>query len=155
LSHTVTAWACGIASTLHYTLPYASIRPGKEVIPMQVETMNATVPAELVGKPNDEAWRALRRLGWTDSTISAAYGVSRQRIGQVIGPHLRHTGRRVYEIRMRPEAHERLRRMAEDHGMRLVFGPRTGQGSVSDLMEAIADGTLKVTPAKRRSKAWD
>lgn len=108
-----------------------------------------TIPADVAGLPQPDAWAALREQGWTDRDIGRAYGISRQRIGQVLGPRQRTEGRRPVPVPLTPDAHERLRQLAAEHGYRVLYGPRVGDGSLSDLLEAIAAGRMKLQPVQR------
>lgn len=94
----------------------------------------------------DTAWLALRNEGWNDSRIARQFGVSRQRVTQVIGPRPKTKGRaNEMHVYVRRDLFEQARRVAKGLGYIVQSGPQAGQGSVSAMIEAIGAGTVNAT----------
>jgi hypothetical protein len=109
--------------------------------------------------PSDADLRRIDREGVKDlvtgrkrrlprSHIARLYGISPQRLRRVLGPLNRR--RRGFEVTVRVNATtpSKVRAVALRHGCIVSAGAHSGKGSINDLLDAIAQGTLRV---RRRS----
>lgn len=94
------------------------------------------------GRVSTEAMAELSAQGYTHAEIARRLGVSRPtvygRLGPA-GPPDPASGKVDLWLRIKPETHARLAAEAERRGLRNRVGIRTGQGSISLLLDALAD----------------
>jgi DNA-binding transcriptional regulator LsrR (DeoR family) len=103
-----------------------------------------TTEPDDVAQARLERMRDLEKNGWNRKQIGQEYGISRQRVAQLLG-RLPDRGRRgEVHIYIVPEAYEKIVEMAEGYGLRHRAGRTAGQGSVGLLLEQVAQGNLKI-----------
>jgi len=102
--------------------------------------------------PNVErTWLGLIDQGWTRSAIARKYGVSRQRVSQIIGYVPKSVGNKEQRvIYVTPGLWEKAMEIAAAHKLFLKSGDTAGQGSVGQLIDHIAEGKLIVSRPEER-----
>ncbi len=123
---------------------------------VSLATIKNWLPAERP-RPTQRADRAqllaMREQGrLTNSEIARRTGISRQRVAQILGPIPRYVEGERQSVTISLPVHdlERLRDMAQHLGYLSWAGTLSGQGSVSAMIGAIAEGQLELRPRRKR-----
>ncbi len=86
----------------------------------------------------------LEKNGMTRSKIGKVYGISRQRVAQIMGPIEFRGHRKEIHVYAVPELFQKVVDIADHFGLHHKAGATAGQGSVGLLIEQIALGQLSV-----------
>jgi hypothetical protein len=91
-----------------------------------------------------ESMLELISRGWSRSQIAKQYGISRQRVAQIVGLAPNRGKRQEIHVYALPEAFKEVANIALEKGLRHQAGGTAGGGSVGRLIEQIAEGKLVI-----------